>query len=57
MEAYHFKLIDLQDFVFPPEVALPLGGPGAPRIILIEMHYDNPTLQTGILVYTFLKCI
>ena len=47
-------LFDVQDFVFPPEVALPLGGPGAPKIIVIEMHYDNPTLQTGILIRTFL---
>ena len=33
--------------MFPPEVALPLGGPGARKVILIEMHYDNPTLQAG----------
>ena len=36
--------------MFPPEVALPLGGPGAHKVILIEMHYDNPTLQTGMVV-------
>ena len=38
----------MQDFVFPPDVALPLGGPQSThRIILIEMHYDNPSLQSG----------
>ncbi len=37
----------LQDFVFPPEVALPIGGENSRRYIVIEMHYDNPDLQTG----------
>ena len=40
--------------MFPPNVALPLGGPGARMILLIEMHYDNPTLQTGIVFTAYI---
>ena len=34
--------------MFPPDVALPIGGIDTPSIILLETHFDNPTLQTGI---------
>ncbi len=37
----------LQDFVFPPEVALPIGGDNFGRYLVIEMHYDNPKLRAG----------
>ncbi|XP_064399035.1 DBH-like monooxygenase protein 2 homolog [Halichondria panicea] len=37
-----------EDFVFPPGVALPIGGENSRRYIVIEMHYDNPDLQTGV---------
>ena len=33
--------------MFPPDVALPVGGPAGHRIVLLELHYDNPTLQAG----------
>lgn len=36
-----------QDFVYPEDVALPLGGVGNSEYIVIEMHYDNPRLVPG----------
>ena len=38
--------------MFPEDVALPVGGPGAREYIVIEMHYDNPQLHSGIYIYT-----
>jgi len=37
----------LQDFVYPENVAYPIGGPGGARFVVVEMHYDNPDLQSG----------
>lgn len=37
----------LQDFIYPDNVAYPLGGAGSPRFVVVEMHYDNPNLQSG----------
>ena len=37
----------LQDFVYPENVAYPMGGPGSARFLVIEMHYNNPDLQRG----------
>ena len=28
-------------------MAYPVGGPGAHRYIVTEMHYDNPNMQEG----------
>lgn len=34
--------------MFPPDVGLPVGGGrGSRRFVVIEMHYDNPTLKSG----------
>lgn len=32
---------------FPPHVGVPIGGDGAPKYFLIEMHYDNPGRIAG----------
>ena len=37
----------LQDFIYPENVAYPIGGPGAARFLVMEMHYDNPNGQRG----------
>ena len=37
----------LQDFLFPPNVGYPIGGPGGSQFAVIEMHYDNPRLTRG----------
>ena len=37
-----------EDFLYPPGVAYPIGGPGASQFALIEMHYDNPRLTSGV---------
>ena len=37
----------LQDFVFPEDVAYPIGGAGNSRYLLLELHYDNPNLISG----------
>ena len=41
--------------MFPEDVAVALGGPGTREYIVIEMHYDNPLLQTG--VYIIIMCL
>ena len=41
----------LQDFVFPENVAFPIGGAGKVHThFVLEMHYDNPNFIPG-------KCI
>jgi len=37
----------LQDFVYPENVAYPMGGPGNARFVVVEMHYNNPGLRRG----------
>lgn len=37
----------MQEFVYPQEVAYPVGGEGNPNIIVLEMHYDNPNRDSG----------
>ena len=39
----------LQDFVYPENVAYPIGGPGNARFLVMEMHYDNPDMNSGML--------
>ena len=37
----------LQDFIYPENVAYPIGGPGSARFLVMEMHYDNPDMRSG----------
>ena len=37
----------IQEFVLPENVALPIGGPGTHRYLVIEMHYNNPRMVSG----------
>ena len=39
----------LQDFIYPENVAYPIGGPGSARYLVMEMHYDNPNMTSGML--------
>ena len=39
----------LQDFIYPENVAYPIGGPGSARYLVMEMHYDNPDMDSGML--------
>lgn len=39
-----------QDFVYPNNVAYPFGGEGEPQYLLIELHYDNPEMISGIII-------
>ena len=39
-----------QDFVYPEDVAFPIGGVGAPQFLVMETHYDNPDMLSGILI-------
>ena len=36
-----------QEFTLPENIALPIGGPGTDRYLVIEMHYNNPSLASG----------
>jgi len=40
----------LQDFIYPENVAYPIGGPGNPQFLVMEIHYDNPDMRSGMLV-------
>ena len=37
----------IQDYIFPTDVAFPLGGKGQPFKILLEVHFDNPNGVNG----------
>ena len=37
----------LQDFVYPQDVAYPIGGRGNPQYVILEIHYDNPNKDAG----------
>ena len=38
----------MQDFIFPENAALPIGGPDKIHThYLLEMHYDNPEEVSG----------
>ena len=39
-----------QEFYYPENVAYPVGGPGNPEFVVLEMHYDNPQLVSGIVL-------
>ena len=39
--------LSLQEFVFPQDVAFPIGGEGNADIIVLEVHYDNPNGDIG----------
>ena len=30
-------------------MAYPIGGPGSARYLVMEMHYDNPDMDSGML--------
>ena len=36
-----------QELTFPENVALPIGGPGTDRYLVIEIHYNNPGKVSG----------
>ena len=41
----------LQEFVYPEDVAYPIGGEGNPQYVILEMHYDNPAEISGLCKY------
>ena len=44
----HFKF---QAFVYPENVAYPVGGPNDHTDIVIEMHYNNPNEDAGMYIH------
>ena len=46
---FHVSFCD-QDFYYPEDVAYPVGGPGEPEFVVLEMHYDNPQLVPGMIL-------
>ena len=51
----YFTNCILQDFVYPENVAYPVGGPGNARFLVMEIHYDNPDSHSGMLGDTVLN--
>ena len=43
----HSFIIMLQVFVYPDNVAYPFGGEGFTQYVLMELHYDNPSMISG----------
>ena len=39
-----------QDFVLPRGVAIPVGGTGRDEYLVLQVHYDNPGLDAGIVI-------
>jgi len=44
-----------QEFVFPKDVAYPIGGRGNRAIVILETHFDNPKETVGVLDSSGLK--
>ena len=42
---HYFYII--KKFVYPENVALPIGGERNDKYLLIEIHYDNPRMESG----------
>ena len=43
-----YFVVSTQDFIFPENAALPIGGPDKIHThYLLEMHYDNPEEVSG----------
>ena len=38
----------LQDFVFPEDVAYPIGGENGHKFLVLEIHYDNQQMIEGV---------
>lgn len=43
-------------FTYPAEAGLPLGGPAANKYVMLEVHYNNPELRNGDLLFFFNSC-
>ena len=40
-------ILHIKKFVYPENVGLPIGGERNDKYLLIEIHYDNPRMETG----------
>ena len=40
----------IKKFVYPKNVGLPIGGERNDKYLMIEIHYDNPRMETGIVM-------
>ena len=45
---YKYILLQLQDFVYPDNVAYPIGGSTGKQFAMIEIHYNNPKETAGV---------
>ena len=46
---YH---IYMQDFIYPENVAFPIGGPDDKQYAVIQIHYNNPNEDSGMMFIT-----
>ena len=44
---YCFVIFHVQEFIYPQDVAYPIGGEGTPRYVVLEVHYNNPAEVSG----------
>ena len=38
----------LQEFFYPEHVGFPIGKADSPKVVILEIHYDNPNKVEGI---------
>ena len=42
----------MQDFIYPENVAFPIGGPDDKQYAVIQIHYNNPNENSGMMFIT-----
>nr|XP_039270544.1 DBH-like monooxygenase protein 1 homolog [Styela clava] len=41
--------VGAEEMIYPEEAGLSVGGPGDPKYVQLETHYDNPNVDSGVL--------
>ena len=51
------KPVDLvfKEFYFPEIAGFPIGRADSPKVLILEIHYDNPTNTPGTLLKTYIN--
>eukprot|EP00731_Ephydatia_muelleri_P011381 Em0006g275a len=45
------------DFIYPPGIAFPIGGRSDEQYVVMEMHYNNPSLTSGRYLWSLMRTI
>ena len=47
----------VKDFIYPPGIAFPIGGRSDEQYVVMEMHYNNPSLTSGRYLWSLMRTI